>query len=263
MAIYRSIHMSFWTDTKVVDTFTPEDKYFMLYLLTNQYTNLVGCYEISLKQMSNDLGYTKETIESLLKRFKETHKVIDYDFDTKEVFIKHWYRYNWTSSSKLEKPLIAAIKGIKNPSFREEMIDIYNSRDRVSIPYPYGSDTTDTDTDTDTVPDYTDTITIIINYLNEKINSNYRVKNKVTQSKIIARLNEGYKVEDFKIVIDKKVKEWFDDEKMRIYLRPETLFSNKFEGYLNAPEVKGVKKNGSNTESNNKTSGGKYAQFSQ
>lgn len=259
MAIYRSIHMSFWTDTKVVDTFTPEDKYFMLYLLTNQYTNLVGCYEISLKQMKNDLGYSEDSIKNLLKRFTETHKVIDYDFKTKEVFIKHWYRYNWTSSSKLEKPLIAAIKSIKNVQFKEELIDIYNSRDTLSLPYPYGIDTTDTDT----VTDYTDTITDIINYLNTKINSNYRIKNKVTQEKITARLNEGYNLEDFKKVIDKKTKEWLNDDKMRMYLRPETLFSNKFESYLNAPESKGGNNSGSDSKPHNQQDGSKYAKFSQ
>ena len=52
MAIYRSIQMSFWTDSKVVDEFTPEDRYFYLYLFTNPHTNLAGCYELSLKQAS-------------------------------------------------------------------------------------------------------------------------------------------------------------------------------------------------------------------
>lgn len=40
MAIYRNIHTTFWTDTKIADEFTPEDKYFVLYCLTNSYTNL-------------------------------------------------------------------------------------------------------------------------------------------------------------------------------------------------------------------------------
>ena len=55
MAIYRNISMSFWSDTKVVDNFSPEDKFFMLYCLTNTYTNLCGCYEISIKQMSSEI----------------------------------------------------------------------------------------------------------------------------------------------------------------------------------------------------------------
>ena len=66
MAVYRNIQMTFWTDVELVDGFTPEDKYFYLYLLTNPHTNLCGCYEISMKQISDEMGYTKETIEKLI-----------------------------------------------------------------------------------------------------------------------------------------------------------------------------------------------------
>ena len=74
----------------------------------------------------------------------------------------------------------------------------------------------------------------IIAYLNEKTGFKYRSSTKSTQSHINARLTEGYTLEDFKTVIDKKVTEWKGTE-MEKYLRPETLFSPKFEGYLNAP----------------------------
>ena len=61
MAIYRTVSMSFWTDNKVTDDFTPEDRYFYLYLFTNPHTNLCGCYEISIKQIANEMGYSKDT----------------------------------------------------------------------------------------------------------------------------------------------------------------------------------------------------------
>ena len=233
MAIYRNIHITFWTDTKIADDFSPEDKYFFLYCLTNPYTNIIGCYEISVKQMAYDMGYSKDGIESLLKRFKEHHKILDYDFDTKELFIKNWYKYNWTNSPKLDQPLLNAIKEIKNETFKKEIIDLYNKRDTVSIPYKYGTDTTDTDTDTVSV---TDTVTEIISYLNEKLGTNYRATNKATQRHIKARLSEGYTVEDFKAVIDNKYAEWHGTE-MNQYLRPETLFGTKFDSYLNAKKV--------------------------
>lgn len=231
MALFRSVHLSFWTDTKIVDNFTPEDKYFMLYCLTNEYTNICGCYEVSIKQMCNDLGYNKDTVEHLIERFKNIHKTIDYDYNTKEIFIKNWYKYNWTSSNKIEQAIINSINEIKNEKFKEELIDIYNSRDTISIPYIYPSDTTDTDTIS-----YTDTINVIINYLNNKINSNYRNNNKMTIKHINARLKEGFTIEDFKLVIDKMYKEWYGTD-MQKYLRPETLFGTKFESYLNR-EVK-------------------------
>ena len=76
----------------------------------------------------------------------------------------------------------------------------------------------------------------IIGHLNEQTGANYRSESKATQTKIHARMAEGYTVEDFVAVIDKKCAEWLDDPKMRAYLRPETLFGTKFESYLNAPE---------------------------
>lgn len=155
MAIFRNVNMSFWTDPKVVDDYTPEDKYFMLYALTNNYTNIIGCYEISIKQISNDLGYTKDVVENLIKRFKEIHKTIDYDFDTKELMVINWNKYNWSSSPKLDSPLYAAIESVKSDLFHDKLATIYNNRDSVaenentiSIPYRYGIDTTITITNT-------------------------------------------------------------------------------------------------------------------
>lgn len=73
----------------------------------------------------------------------------------------------------------------------------------------------------------------IIDYLNEKAATQYRSSSKKTQTLIKARINESFTVDDFKIVIDKKVADWLRDEKWSKFLRPETLFGNKFEGYLN------------------------------
>ncbi len=74
----------------------------------------------------------------------------------------------------------------------------------------------------------------IVEYLNEKAGTNYRASTKKTQTCIHARLAEGFTVDDFKTVIDKKCADWLDDAKMAQYLRPETLFGTKFESYLNA-----------------------------
>lgn len=74
----------------------------------------------------------------------------------------------------------------------------------------------------------------VVSRLNEKAGTSYRASSKATQSHINARLSEGYTVEDFFSVIDKKCAEWKGTD-MEKYLRPETLFGNKFENYLNAP----------------------------
>ena len=148
MAIYRNVSLTFWEDNKVVDEFTPSDKYFLLYLLTNPHTNLIGCYEVSIKQMSNELGYEKSKVEELLTRMEHVHKIILYAEETKEVLIKNWHKYNWNKSKKLIKPIEKDISKIKNEKLKKYMVSIW---------YRYRMDTTDTVTvpvtDTDTVTD--------------------------------------------------------------------------------------------------------------
>lgn len=73
----------------------------------------------------------------------------------------------------------------------------------------------------------------IVDYLNEKCGTKYKASSKRTQSLINARTKEGFTLEDFKQVIDKKAAEWLNDTRMSQYLRPETLFGTKFESYLN------------------------------
>lgn len=74
--------------------------------------------------------------------------------------------------------------------------------------------------------------TSVIDYLNEKAGTKYRPSSGKTQTLIRARIREGFTLDDFKTVIDKKVSEWKGTD-MEKYLRPETLFGTKFEGYLN------------------------------
>jgi uncharacterized phage protein (TIGR02220 family) len=78
----------------------------------------------------------------------------------------------------------------------------------------------------------------IINYLNEKTYSSYKPSTHTTQGKIRARFREGFTLEDFKKVIDLKTAEWLSHPQMNKYLRPETLFGNKFESYLNQKSSK-------------------------
>ncbi|MBM7580052.1 putative phage protein (TIGR02220 family) [Jeotgalibacillus terrae] len=78
----------------------------------------------------------------------------------------------------------------------------------------------------------------IIEYLNEKAGTNFRSSSKKTKDLIKARWNEKFTLDEFKSVINKKAAEWKGNPDMEQYLRPITLFSTKFESYLNQPEVK-------------------------
>lgn len=72
----------------------------------------------------------------------------------------------------------------------------------------------------------------IINYLNTKAGTNFRSTSKDNQKYISARWNDGFRLNEFLLVIDVKVSEWKDDGKMSQYIRPSTLFGTKFESYL-------------------------------
>lgn len=246
MAIFRNIHLSFWTDTKVVDDFTPEDRYFYLYLMTNPHTNLIGCYEVSIRQIASETGYSKDVVERLLERMEKIHDVIRYNKDKKELLILNWWKYNWTKSPKLQPAIDKGIESVKTPEFADYLEKISQGIDTVSIGYLYGRHTTDTDTDIDTntnsvIENDLDTIKEIIDYLNTKTLKKYTSTRDNTKKHIRARLREGYTVDDFKKVIDNKCNEWLNDPKMNTYLRPDTLFGSHFEDYLNQGEVKNTR----------------------
>lgn len=244
MAIYRNVSMTFWTDSKIVDDFSPEDKYFYLYLLTNPHTNLCGCYEISMKQIADEMGYGVQKVKGLVKKLEKEHDVIRYNKDTKEVLVLKWNRYNWTKSEKFRVPLSKEIEAIKCEEFKLYLTDIFDGKDTVSIGYRYTTDTTvsvsDTDTDTvsDTVSDkYSAEREEIIAYFNEICGTKYRPDTKAIKKLIDGLLDQNFTVDDFKTVIYKKAKQWLHDPEMCKFVRPQTLFTGKFEGYLNEVEA--------------------------
>ncbi|WP_081260171.1 DnaD domain-containing protein [Parageobacillus thermoglucosidasius] len=100
MAKYRYVHVSFWQDAKVLEEMTPEDKYFYIYLLTNPNTTQIGIYQITKKQMAFELGYSIESINSLVERFENVHKVIKYNPQTREIALLNWGKYNLIKGGK-------------------------------------------------------------------------------------------------------------------------------------------------------------------
>lgn len=133
MANTRYITTSFWEDSKVQDKATPEDRYFMLYLLTNPHTNQLGCYEITKRTISYETGYTGETVSRLLDRMQAILKFIEYDNETNEILIENWHKYNWTSSEKVKNHLLKDIPRVKSKRLFEKI--------KKNIGYVYGIDT--------------------------------------------------------------------------------------------------------------------------
>ncbi|MFF2885093.1 hypothetical protein [Bacillus toyonensis] len=117
MAKYRHVQTSFWSDARVSEEMTPEDKYFYLYLMTNEHTNQIGVYQITRKQMAFELGYSIESAKSLLDRFINHHNLVVYNEETRELCILNWGKYNLNKGGKpIEDCIKKELKSIKDLS---------------------------------------------------------------------------------------------------------------------------------------------------
>ena len=74
MAIKRIVDTGFWTDDKVVDEFSPEDRYFMLYLMTNPHSSQLGIYKFNKRIMAFEMGYSVESVTVMLERFQDKYQ---------------------------------------------------------------------------------------------------------------------------------------------------------------------------------------------
>ncbi len=100
MGIKRIVDTDFWTDDKVMMEFSPEDRLFMLYLLTNPHTTQLGVYKILPKQMAFELGYSSDTINVLLDRFEAKYKMIRYSKETSEIAVRNYLKYSIVKGGK-------------------------------------------------------------------------------------------------------------------------------------------------------------------
>lgn len=133
MAIYRQIHTCFWEDDKMIDDLNLEEKFFYLYLLTNQKVKQCGCYDISFKKITLETSFGKNQIEKMLDDFENKYNLIKYNKKTKEILLLNFYKYNWTKSPKVKSCIEKEAKEIKN----KEFADYINEK----IGYRYGIDT--------------------------------------------------------------------------------------------------------------------------
>lgn len=130
MAIFRKIHVTFWSDS-FVSNLTEKEKLFYLYLLTNERTTQIGIYEITKKQIAFDLGYSINSVSDYLKLF-QNHGKIMYNETTCEIAIKNWNKYNHNPSIKVKVLVNKELDKVKD----KLLIDYLYSINTVSIPNP-------------------------------------------------------------------------------------------------------------------------------
>ena len=217
MAIYR-VHKK--NDYTMINNYLIKDKNLklkdkgMLLVLLSLPDN----WNFSVSGLETICNEAKNTINGILnnleengylerKRIYEKNKIVDWQYDIYEI-PKLLYRKNEDIKNEYlqNEPQLNTNKERTNKSITNNNKEIYKE---------------------------------IINYLNLKLNTHYKDTTPKTQSLINARLKEGFSVDDFKKVIDTKYDDWYRDKKMFTYLRPETLFSNKFENYLNQRKEQG------------------------
>jgi len=181
VSIYRTVQLTFWTDTKIEDEFTAQDKYFYLFLLTNPYTNLCGCYEIGMKQMMHYTGYNENEISNLMSRMSNLYRVCKYSEDTKEILLLNWHKYNWTKSEKVLSGAYKQAKTIKNKEFQNIVMRLISQYgytvEEEYLKFEYPMDTT---------------VTVTVNNKNININNskeqdNNKNRNTIQEAKAMKR----------------------------------------------------------------------------
>ena len=264
MGIKRVVDTDFWKDDVVAEKYSAEDRYFFLYLLTNPNSKQCGIYHLPLRVIAFEMGHSKDSVESIVDRFEQRFKNIIYNKETQEIAILNFLKHSIVKGGKpvedcirkelekvKDKSLIVAVykhmlEHMENHIEKNER-SMYLGIKQVFLSFIDENEINnefdneihnDNDNDNERiVPRIVERIVIpyeeIIDYLNLKANTNYRASTKKTQTLIKARFNEGFTLEDFKKVIDTKTAQWLGNKEMEMYLRPETLFGNKFEGYLN------------------------------
>jgi hypothetical protein len=142
MAKFRQVHVDYWQDGFVLDL-TPEEKYFFLYLMTNSKTSQCGIYELPKRIIETETGYNRETVDKLLGRFIEYGK-IQYNDETKEIFIVNWIKHNKINSPKVKGCITKELQAVKYvpyiQAFYQQCQKYGYSIDTVSIPYTNGID---------------------------------------------------------------------------------------------------------------------------
>lgn len=173
--------------------------------------------------------WSERTIKRTINNLEKEGYIISGNYNKRKFDRTKWYRINYEKLSEIG--IYSHYSSVKMahsivPKWHDGECQVVTmDSDRMTRPIP--ETTTDNNTDI-----YNIAFEEIVDYLNEKVGSNYKHTTRKTRELIKARMNEGFTVDDFKTVIDKKAKEWLGTD-MATYLRPQTLFGTKFESYLN------------------------------
>lgn len=132
--VKRIVNSSFWEDEKVATVFSPEDKYFFLYLLTNPHTTQIGIYRLIPKIAAFELGYSLDSVMVLLDRFENKYGIIKYSQSTSEVAVKNYLKHSIVKGGKpVMDCLVKESKGVKDKSLLRYVYENIRNIDELNI----------------------------------------------------------------------------------------------------------------------------------
>lgn len=193
-----------------------------------------GHFKITLRNISMDLKISISTTRRILKEL-ESIGVIKCIKKSKSCHEASIYKYIFDNKHEtVDEPVKETVNGTVNPSD-------YNLFDCIGVTVDETVNVTVDGTSKKELNKKNikkDTYALIIDKLNKEAKKSFRANTSKTKSLINARLKEGFSIEDFFTVIEVKSSQWKNNNEMKQFLRPETLFSNKFEAYLNEVPIK-------------------------
>jgi hypothetical protein len=110
---YRPIRTSYWSDPYILEL-ERDEKLLYMYLLTNDATTQCGIYEIPLRRVEFETGFSGERIYEMFHKFQSDGK-IQYSLETREIAIINWRKYNENMSPKTMTKVANELSSVKNP----------------------------------------------------------------------------------------------------------------------------------------------------
>ena len=101
------VERDFWNDDLIIDKYSPEDKLFMLYLMTCPRGSTIGIFKLPIKLMAFEIGYSPEAIRVLIDRFQDKYGKIKYSLDNQEIAVKNTLKYSISKGGRPVEDMVA------------------------------------------------------------------------------------------------------------------------------------------------------------
>ena len=184
---------------------------------------------------------SKRSLDRKFKKLKDKNLLIIGNYNKKKFDKTNWYRINYEELNKLSNAMpevsTSANTDVEAKAQAEVKVQA-KAESKTQTNQVKTSAAAKTEAKAQDKPNaitkdkYNFDYAKFIDWFNEITGKNFR--NTEDKRKLIrARLNEGFKKDDFYLITRFKVNEWKDNDKMKRYLRPDTLFIPKhFDNYL-------------------------------